>query len=225
MHHLNNNAEPGLGCYKMNCVFLLYWTVCIQAVPAEFFSLLYSDLSGSQCSFHKCKCGCCSTITSEDASELCCKHLLSHRGERPTHDAHLEKLSIPGMASQHWFPLWCFTALLAQTPCGCLKRSYAPALSCSPLFFGTSANVPDLLTEGSPLPAARGEGAEIKGVHKRPAEVLPSPLLALHGIGIAGFYKSPPSIFAFMGISSSLVRAERVLRRITFSKFKTVSVW
>lgn len=85
----------------MNCVFLIYWTVRIQALPAEIFSLLYPDLYGSQCSFHKCRCGCCSTITSEDATELCCKRLLAHRGGRPTCDAHLlEKIRIPW----HGFP-------------------------------------------------------------------------------------------------------------------------
>lgn len=69
--------------------------------------------------------------------------------------------------------------------------------------------MPDPLTEGSPPFAATGEGAEIKGRHKGPAEVLPSPLLTLRGIGIAGFCKSPPGIFAFMGISPSLLRSER----------------
>lgn len=80
--------------------------------------------------------------------------------------------------------------------------------------------MPDPLTEGSPPFAATGEGAEIKGEHKGPAEVVPSPLLTLCGIGIAGFCKSPPSISAFLGISPSLLRAERFLQRIIFSKLK-----
>lgn len=73
-------------------------------------------------------------------------------------------------------------------------------------------------SEGSPPLAARGQGTEITGEHKGPAEVLPWPLLTLCGIGVGGFYKSPPSTFVFMDISPSLARAERLLPRITFSK-------
>jgi len=102
--------------------------------------------------------------------------------------------------------------------CGCLMSFYSPTLSCPPSVFGTSASVPDLLAEGSPPLAARGEGAEIMGEHKGHAEVLPSPLLTLHGIDIAGFYKSPPSIFAFMGVSPSLVRAERTLHSVNLKR-------
>lgn len=81
-----------------------------------------------------------------------------------------------------------------------------------------------LLIEGSSPLALRGEGAEIKGKHKGPAEMFLSPLLILRGIGIAGFYKSPPGVFTLMGIAPSLVRAEKCLQRTTLSKFKTVNV-
>lgn len=45
IHHFNHNAEPSLRCYKMNCVFLIYGTVHLQALPAE--ALLYPHLYSS----------------------------------------------------------------------------------------------------------------------------------------------------------------------------------
>lgn len=52
------------------------------------------DLYGSQCSFCKCKCGCCSTITSEDDIELCCKRLPTEEEDQlvmPKHPKHAQK--------------------------------------------------------------------------------------------------------------------------------------
>lgn len=202
IHHLNNDAEPGLRHQKTNCVFLIYWTLHIQALSAESFlpvcqdSLTFEDNYWNcfqenvvcSCQLHPdlyssqsmllplVLCGCCS-ITLEDATELCCRQLLPCNGGRPTCDAHLlEKIRTPGVASQDWFPLWCFIGLSDQTPGGCLKRLYYPTMSC-PSFFDASAR--DLLTKGSPPLCATGERAEMKREHKGPSEVLPSPVHTL----------------------------------------------
>lgn len=80
-----------------------------------------------------------------------------------------------------------------------------------------------MVTEGSRPLAARGEGTEVKREYKGPAEVLLTPLLTLCGVGVGGFYRSPPSMSVFMGTSPSFTRAERSSQRITFSKLKTMS--
>lgn len=150
----------------MNCVFLIYWTVCIQALSAEIFSLLYPALYSSQCFFHKCERGFCSTVTSEDAAELCCQHLLSHRG-RLTRDAHLlEKIRIPW----HGFPTLVSTVMFRCSACSgtlwLLKEILPPYLVLSS--FGFWHKCKCAWSEGSAPLAARGEGAEIKGEHKGP---------------------------------------------------------